>query len=196
MEADQDRCMRIIEPVLGVLYDCLHDGMAFYNDPANYSAEALAQQRGRTATNCVYDHAFHRARELLSERQGCHFLNMRGLEVLNVKDEAVIRLKKVNGIGQGRNYQTPQQRHYNDQLSFPELPDAAVRLVAGYQPDAMFTAIDRVIISRPIGRNIEWAAQVNRFDERMMWEIITSPALDGFNRRDFDPARRRGGRRT
>ena len=63
MSADQDRCMALIEPLLGVLHDSLSDGMAFRQDPTNYSPKAIAQQRGRTASNCVNDHAFHRLRE-------------------------------------------------------------------------------------------------------------------------------------
>lgn len=196
MEEDQNGCMSAIEPLLGTLHDCLVDAMAFYNDPANYGPAALAQQRGRTASGCVYDHAFHRARELLTEEQGCHFLNLRGLEVLNYRDAALIRFKKVNGAGRARNYPTPQQQDYDDQLSFPELPPEAVRLVAGYQPDAMFTVVDRVIISRPMGRNIVWAAQVHRLEEAVMWENLTTPSFAGFDRQDFNPARhRRGSRR-
>lgn len=191
MNADQDRCMALIEPLLGALHDCLLDGMAFRQDPSNYSAEAIAQQRGRTASNCVNDHAFHRLRERLDGRSGCHFLNIRQLELLNFRDEAIIRLKRVNGAGRASNLQTPQQQDYDDQKVLPGLPEGAVRLVAGYQADVMFTAVDRVIISRPLGRDVRWAAQVTMFDQVASWEDITPTRLEGFDREDFNPARRR-----
>jgi len=164
--------------------------MAFRQDQKNYSPEAIAQQRSRTASNCVNDHAFHRLRERLEERRGCHFLNIRQMEVLNYEDKALIRLKRVNGAGRASNVQTEQQQDYDDQKILPGLPEGAVRLVAGYQADAMFMSIDRVIISRPLGRDIRWAAQVTRFEEGAIWEDITPARLEGFDRADFNPERR------
>src|SRR5438045_768789 len=95
MDSDQEDCMGRIEPLFGVLNDALHHGMGFYQE--NYPAEVIAQQRDRTAANCVYDHAFHRMKEQLDQSPGCHFLRARGLEVLNYLDLALVRLKKVNG---------------------------------------------------------------------------------------------------
>lgn len=191
MTPDQDHCMGLIQPLLEALYDSLYDGMAFRLDPKNYSPEAIAQQRGRTASNCVNDHAFHRLRERVEGWPGCHFLNIKQMEVLNYFDKALIRLKRVNGAGRASNVQTEQQQSYDDQKPFPELPDKAVRLVAGYQADALFMSIDRVIISKPLGPNILWAAQVTKLDEVATWEDITPTRFDGFDRHDFDAARRR-----
>ena len=128
---DQDNCMARIEPILTVLHDCLLGGMAFYQDPENYSPAAVAQQRERTVADCVNDHAFHKLRESLEGKPGCHFLSIRGLEVLNYQDDALIRIKKVNGAGRGRNAITKQQMDYDAQLPLPGLPSEASRLVAG-----------------------------------------------------------------
>ena len=198
MSEDQDGCMSRIEELLPALYDSLTDGMAFYQNPENYSVMAIAQQRSRTAKNCVYDHAFHSLRERLDGRKGCHFRNIKGLELLIYKNQAVVRLKQVNGSGKGSNYPTLQQRRYDDQRSFlPFIPDEAVRLVAGYEPDAVFSAVDRIIVSRPLGRTIHWAAQINRFEEEVSWEDITPARISGTERQDFDADRRnRAGRRS
>lgn len=189
MSEDQEECMSRIEPVLGVLHDCLHDGMEFYQDPGNYSPKAVAQMRSRTAKGCVYDHAFHKLRERLDGTPGHHFLNIKGLEVLNYRDLAVIRLKQVNGAGRARNYRTRQQQDYDAQKPFPELPKAAVRLIAGYQPDAVFSAVERVIISRPLGKEILWAAQIVVVADAPAWIDITPARLSGTERTDFDSAR-------
>ena len=130
-------------------------------------------------------------REWLGESPGCHFLNIRGLEVLNYWDLALIRLKKVNGAGRWQNYATPQQRKYDDQLPLPGLPPEAVRLVVGYQPDAAFSAVERIIVSRPLGKTIRWTAQIVVSDDVASWADIT-PARFGFGDAvDFNPARRR-----
>ena len=162
---DQEDCMARIEPILKTLHDCLLDGMAFYQDPENYSPAAIAQQRERTVAGCVNDHAFHRLRELLEGKTGCRFPTIRGLEVLDYQGVALIRVKKVNGAGRGRNAVTRQQSDYDAQLPLLGLPPEAVRLVAGYQPDATFNSVQRVIISRPLGKTILWASQVVIADE-------------------------------
>ena len=93
MTNHQTDCMARIEPILRTLYDCLHEGMAFFQNPANYSPAAVAQQRERTVAGCVYDHAFHELRSALEGKPGCHFPNIRGLEVLNY---TLIPLKSEN----------------------------------------------------------------------------------------------------
>lgn len=190
MSADQDDCMSRIEPQFKVLHDSLCDGMAFYL--SKYIKKVLAQHRDRTSANCVYDHAFHNLRERLEGEPGCHFLNHRGLEVLNYFDLALLRLKKVNGAGRARNLLTKQQRDYDDQKSIPGLPDAAVRLVVGYQPDPAFSAVERVIVSRPLGKTIRWTAQIVGADDALIkWFDITPARLAGTEAVDFDAARRR-----
>jgi hypothetical protein len=188
---DQEDCMARIEPIIKVLHDCLLDGMAFYQDPENYSAAAIAQQRERTVAGCVNDHAFHRLRELLEGKTGCRFPNIRGLEVLDYQGTALVRLKKVNGAGRGRNAITKQQTNYDAQLPLPGLPPEAIRLVAGYQPDAAFNFVQRVIISRPLGKTILWAAQVVIAEDDISWIDITPARLPETGRTDFG-ARGRG----
>jgi hypothetical protein len=96
MNSDQEDCMGRIEPLHRVLHDSLHHGMQFYH--TNYPDEAIAQHRDRTAANCVFDHAFHRMRDELADSPGCHFLDIRGLEVLNYCDLALIRRNRTMTI--------------------------------------------------------------------------------------------------
>ena len=195
MSDDQDDCMDRIGPILDDLYEALYEGMAVYQNPEHYSALVIAQQRSRTAKSCVYDHAFHSLRDRLEDRKGCAFRNVRGLEVLNFNDLAVIRLKQVNGSGRSRNYPTKQQRDYDDQKSFlPFIPDAAKRLVIGYEPDTVFSAVDRIIAARPMGRDILWTSQILKLEKSVAWIDISPARIDGTDRADFSADRRRGGR--
>jgi hypothetical protein len=182
---NQEECMARIEPIIKILHDSLLDGMAFYQHPKNYSAAAMAQQRERTVAGCVNDHAFHRLRELLEGTAGCRFPSIRGLEVLDYRGIALVRVKKVNGAGRGRNAVTRQQTDYDAQLPLPGLPPEAVRLVAGYQPDAAFNSVQREIISRPLGKTILWAAQVVIADDDISWIDITPARLPETGRTDF-----------
>jgi hypothetical protein len=189
MDTDQEDCMGRVEPLFRPLHEALHHGMGFYQE--NYSAEVIAQQRDRTAANCVYDHGFHRLKELLDQEPGCHFLSIRGLEVLNYYDLAVLRLKKVNGAGRWKNYQTPQQHDFDYQLPLPGLPAEAVRLVIGYAPDEAFTTVERIIVSRPLGKTIRWTAQIVVIDDVASWADITPARIPGTERVDFEAGRRR-----
>jgi hypothetical protein len=192
MSADQDEAMARIEPILKILHDCLYDGMAFYQDQENYSAAAIAQQRERTVAGCVNDHAFHSLRDKLGGTSECHFPSIRGLEVLNYQGKALIRIKKVNGAGRGRNAATKQQIDYDEQKPLPGLPPEAIRLIAGYQPDAAFSAVRRVIISAPLGKTIVWAAQVVVAENVASWEDITPLRFTGTEGTDFSTRRKKG----
>jgi hypothetical protein len=180
--------MSRIEPLFRPLHDALYDGMGLYQ--SKYIKKVVAQHRDRTAANCVYDHSFHNLRERLEGEPGCHFLNVRGLEVLNYFDLALLRLKKVNGAGRARNLLTRQQRDYDNQKPLPNLPPEAARLVIGYQPDAAFSAIERVIVSRPLRKTIQWASQIVILDDAPSWIDITPARFTGTDETDFDASRR------
>jgi hypothetical protein len=192
MSDDQDECMKRIEPLFGHLHAALHEGMHLYQSET--SAKAKAQHRDRTAAGAVYDHAFHSLRERAEGLTGLNFLNINQLEVANYLDRAVLRLKKVNGAGRSRNYQTEQQQRYDDQEDIPGIPPAAVRLVVGYEPDESFTSIKRVIVARPMGRVILWTAQIVVTDEAATWEDITPARFEGTDAVDFRTGRRRWAR--
>ena len=127
-----------------------------------------------------------------------NFIDVRGLRVLNFQDRFVLRVgKKLDAEGRHRNYPTQQQRDFDDQLPLPELPEAAIRLTCGYEPDPSFTSLNRVIVACPMGRGIEWAAAVNMEDDVVVWEDITPiRRFEGMEpAREDDRARGRDGRR-
>ncbi len=84
-------------------------------------------------------------------RDGYRVQRLRGLALLNYRDVIVWRFKKVDGSGRHQNYQTKQQRDFDDQLILPGIPEAATRLTSGYQPDAAAEGIERVLFRDPSG---------------------------------------------
>ena len=95
------------------------------------------------------------------------------------------------GAGRSRNAITKQQMDYDAQLPLPGLPSEAIRLVAGYQPDAAFSSVQRVIVSAPLGKTIAWAAQVVIVDDAVSWVDITPSRLPGTRKTDFGTRRGR-----
>ncbi len=190
MTDDQELCMRLATPLLRGLYDALHDAKAMY-EGEGYSAEVRAEHSDRGAASCVYDHAEKAMIRQFDGMKGVHFLNARGLLVLNYRDLVLVRWKKVSPSGRHRNYPTAQQRDYDDQKPLPGLPEAAKRLTAGYQLDASGTAIERVMIARPLGSTVWWAAQIVVVDDQASWIDITQTRFPGTERADFNAERAR-----
>lgn len=194
-EEDQNRAMAIAGPMLPGLYSVLNDSVAFYFSK-HYSDAARAEHTDRAVANNIYSHAERRITALQIETPGLSVINLRGLIVANYLDAALFRFKRVQANGQHRNYQTSQQQNYDDQMSFAELPEPAIRLTVGYELDAAGSGLKRIMVARPIGRGIFWAAQVVLESEMARWEDITPRRFTGTDDSDFDAerARRRRGR--
>jgi len=192
-ETDQEQAMEAIAPILPTIHEILDDAVAFYFGPG-YSDEARAEHTDRAMANCIYSHAEKRMLRAAEEVKGLHAINVRGLHVLNWMDVALARFKKVKANGKHSNYQTKQQQDYDDQLSFPEFPEPAYRLTAGYQLDASGTVLERIMIARPIGRSVFWTSQVTVLDGAANWVDITPKKLAGMEGSDFDAERARGRR--
>src|SRR4051812_28046735 len=159
MDEDESGCMAIAEPLLRDFYQAWSAAFGMYR--AKYPEEVIAEHDDTTAANCIRAHMWTEVVRRFDRRAGCTLLNVRKLKVLNYRDLLVFRFKKVNSEGRHHNYQTKQQRDFDDQLPLPGIPAAATRLTSGYQPDAIGDVIERIIISRPMGQQTTWAAQVN-----------------------------------
>jgi hypothetical protein len=190
-EDDLSRCMGLISPVLAGLHDDWRAAHELYQE--RYPAEVLAEHDEATAASCVRSHMLMAVKRRFDGVDGCHVLDLHGLKVLNYRDLAVLRFKKVDAAGRHHNYQTDQQKDFDDQLPLPGLPPAAVRLTSGYQLDLSGQEIERIIIARPLHKSIMWTAQVNVMEEQATWIDITPRRLTGTER--FDYRGRAGGRR-
>ena len=170
IDNDQEAIMAVLEPFLGRMEPLFSAALNLHL--SEVSPKARAELGMRAVASAVSDHAWAAfAREFDGEK-GFHFLKVRGLQLLNIGDQVVIRLKKVDANGKHQNADTAQQRAFDSQDDIPELPAAAARLVLGYQPDEAFSVVERVIIRRPKG---QWVAQVINGDTDRHWVDI-SPA--------------------
>ena len=170
-DPDQLAVMTVLQPYLPRMYPCFPAAMALYNEvPANIRAE----HDDRAAASSVYCHVWSAFQREFAEESGFHFLDVRGLHLLNIHDQVLIRAKKVDANGRHRNNDTPQQRAFDAQEDLPGLPSAAVRLVMGYQPDAAFSEVERVTVRRPLGR---WVSQIVEAEPEHSWVDITPVEL-------------------
>jgi hypothetical protein len=192
-ETDQKNAMEAAGPILSAIHGILDESVSFYFGE-DYSVAARAQHNQRAMANCIYAHAEKRMLAAAEQITGLHPLRVNGLVVLNYRDQAIARFKKVNSQGKHSNYQTQQQQDYDDQKTIPGLPEPAYRLTAGYLLDASGTGLERIMIARPLGQTIFWTAQVTIIEGVANWEDITPRRLGETEGSDFDADKARGRR--
>jgi hypothetical protein len=195
-EEDQNRAMAIAEPILAGLHGVLSDSVSFYFGDA-YTAAARADHTVRAVANCIYSHAEKRVATLAEATEGLSIIDVRSLRVANYRDQGLFRFKLVKPNGRHSNYQTRQQRNYDDQKSFAEFPEPAIRLTVGYELDEAGAGLKGIMIARPIGRSVFWTAQVILDAGAARWENTTPARFGSTEAIDFDAdrvrSRRRGG---
>ena len=171
-QGEQQEIMAVLEPHLPKISAIYDAAVHMYNSET--SAKARADHDSRAALNAIYRYAWMGYQRELMDQNGFHFLKVKGLHVLNIRDRVVLRAKKVDANGLHTNNQTQQQRDYDRQQPIPGLPLEATRIVVGYQLDPAFSMVERVIVRCP---SSHWAAQVGVADDRYGWEDITPARL-------------------
>jgi hypothetical protein len=170
-DPDQLAVVTMLEPYMPRMYPCFPAALALYNE---VEARIRAEHDDRAAASSVYCHIWSGFQREFAEEPRFRFLEVRGLRLLNIRDQVLLRAKKVDANGRHRNHDTPQQRAFDAQEELPGLPPAAVRLVIGYQPDAAFSEVERVTVRRPLGR---WVSQIIEAEPERSWIDITPVEL-------------------
>jgi hypothetical protein len=178
---EQDDVMAFLKPWLARIYAPFTRSMALYN--GEYPSKVRAEHTDSAAAHNVHCHIVPEFEREFDSEPGFHFLKIRGFRVLNIKDRIVARWKKVNEEGLHRNHDSEQQRIFDAQEQLPELPAAALRVTFGYEPDPAFSQCQRVMVARPQGKEIVWAAQIIEDGGACSWQDITPARLPGMKPR-------------
>ena len=187
-EMDLSAVMAVLQPYLPMLAGSVRRGFAIYQDNGHYSPLAKAAHDNSAAAKNVHRHILEEVTIEISGLSGLAIVNARGLMVLNIHDQALLRFKKMDESGRSASYPTPQARNFDRQLSIPGLPQAATRLTFGYEPDLAFSSILRILAACPHGVDAHWCAQINEdVDGSASWADITPRRILG-----TEPFRRYG----
>ncbi|MDP8993403.1 MAG: hypothetical protein M3N07_00220 [Pseudomonadota bacterium] len=109
-DPEQQRVMALLEPYFHRIHPRFTKGLALYND--EYPPNVRAEHDDRAAASSVWCHIWQDFQREFLDESGFHFLEVRNLRLLNIRDELVIRVKKVDENGRHRNYQTRQQENF------------------------------------------------------------------------------------
>jgi hypothetical protein len=183
MDDEQERELAAAEPLLRDFYEGWQAAAAMY---ATYPEAATAEHDNATAAQCVRAHMFREVVRRFDERPGCVVKDIHGLKVVIYKDLQVWRFKKLHQTGRHSNYQTQQQEDFDDQWPLPGIPEQATRLTSGYMLDAGGQTMERIVVSRVLGRSVLWVAQTLFIENALTVRDITPGRIAGTGRTDFD----------
>ena len=180
-DLDLAATMAVVSPYLPMLDGCVRRGFTRYQ--TDYPPLVRAEHDNSAAAKNVHRHMLAELMIASDGVLGLAVVNARGLQVLNINDKAVIRLKKMDEAGQSASYPTAQARDFDRQLPLPNVPPAATRLTFGYEPDLAFSTIVQVLLACPLGPRIHWCTQINEEpDGTVSWVDITPRRLPGTER--------------
>lgn len=178
IDPDQATVMALLEPFASRIPPIFDAAVDQYNNES--SPLARAEHDDRAAASAIYCYAWAGFQREFADEEGFHFLKVRGLQVLNIRDQLVVRAKKVDVNGRHSNNDTAQQRAFDSQQDLPDLPSAAHRIIIGYQPDIALSIVERVIVKRPLGL---WTSLLVQGSEEPSWVDITPVQLPFVARR-------------
>jgi hypothetical protein len=168
----QAMVMAVLEPQFATLTDIYKSAVDLYNEGT--SPRIRAEHTSRAALNSIYSLVWKGYEREFGEMSGFHLLNMRGLNILNIGDQVVVRAKRVDANGLHVNNPTQQQKDFDRQIPLAGLPPEAVRVVIGYELDPAYSTVERVIVRHTMG---DWVSQIVTLDDAYLWEDITPARL-------------------
>ena len=132
----------------------------------------------RTRANLVYDWMLDTARREFAGVVGAEFVEVvsKGLTLLRLDGQLLIRFKKLDESRMPRNYPTRHAREYNQQMSLPEIP-TATRVFCGYRLNKFETEIRDVSITCTNGVGVAWYIDIERAEPA----VIRLPELETGN---------------
>jgi hypothetical protein len=92
-DLDQAAVMAHLEPYLARMYPRFHAALALYNE---YEPQFRAEHDDRAAASNIWCHVLKEFQREFGDEPCFHFLELRGLHVLNIRDTLLIRFKKVD----------------------------------------------------------------------------------------------------
>src|SRR5690349_15820604 len=110
-DRDQEQCMALAAPLLVDFYEVWQQAFGMYQD---YAPEFRAEHDDTTVANCIRSHAWTEIVRRFDGRPGFRLMRLNRLNLLLYKDETVWRFKLVDGAGRHSNYQTQQQKAFDD----------------------------------------------------------------------------------
>lgn len=144
---------QILGPFLSRFRDCIVQ--AFQKYRTDYKTVSIVHTQ-RSRASLIHDHMIAFAREFLGGDPQIQIFAKRGLSLVNVKDNLLIRFKKLDAKRHSRDNATQQNFLFTAQLDLPGISSELTHLQAGYVLNELQTGLEGVYITCPNGKHLEW----------------------------------------
>jgi hypothetical protein len=123
----------------------------------------------RTRANLIYDWMVDTARREFAGVTGAEFVEVesKGLTMLRLDSQLLIRFKKLDESRLPRNYPTRHAKEYNQQMSLPEIP-TATRVFCGYRLNKLETDLRDVSITCTNGAGVAWYIDIEPAEQAVI----------------------------
>lgn len=142
----------------------------------------------RTRANMMYDAIIAKARQEFAGDVEVTFSRRKGLILMYIRDESILRFKKLDRLRRGQSIRTKQTVDYSSQRPMEGMPPTAARYVVGYQLDPSGTQITATWATLPKGDGIPLALRLDTVAEKVTVTLvpIQTPAPPARIRRKRD----------
>lgn len=156
----------ILEPHYSNIVSSIVNGFDDYlkiNDFASGLVGGPITYEGRTKGSLIHDHIKQHISTKYGESTLIEAKKWNNIFALKVKDDFLIRFKKLDKHKKIANYQTVQHIKFMAQSLIEGFPDEPTFLFAGYIPDRTWTIIKGVYIACWNGNSIEWFDEIGKY---------------------------------
>jgi hypothetical protein len=172
MIISRDAGHRFLQPYLGRFRQAIYEGEMELNEFCGTRKHRL---RTRSITSMLNDFVAQHAIAVFDDCPEIRFAVMRGLLIMYIHDEAVLRIKKIGRNFKSRNIRTGQTIQYLYQLPMADMPPLAPHYIVGYQADAL-GAVDGAYVTLPDGDDVGWVISLDNEGLLPLSEIAPPPA--------------------
>ena len=144
----------ILSPYQDELYDVV---MKAWQRWLSDFVPRLPDASPRVRANVVNDLMIDEGRRNLANRRGANWVMSQGRYLLNIKDQAILRFKKLDKYLQTQNYPTLGSRLFDrqEQGDFEGIPSQLPRVTVGYRLIKFETEVEPFVVYA-VGQDVKW----------------------------------------
>lgn len=186
-----DAAHAFLKPHVDKLVSALQFGWTAWERLGKEAPKLRVDLDPRARAACVSAWISAEARRLFSDQKSVRITDQRRFLELVFEDRYVVRFKKLDTRGRWSNISTKQQKLWNSQqLELPGLPPRAVRLIAGYQLNALGTALEKTMLAMPDQNAVAWVLEITGDSENVIpMPVPAAAATDKPAETQFEPKR-------
>ena len=172
---DKSRASELLTPYKGVISTSIRSAILDWQKVLAEVPDWTGGLGGRTRSSFIHDRTVYRLRAEEPNHPGLRLKKIRGLQVLIVHDELVLKLKKLDAKLRSNNVPTIQTSLFNAQGVLEGTTSTSTKATAGYTLDALNALPTRLVVVCWEGSDRLWTVDLDEGEEGIVYEIDAEP---------------------